>query len=439
MLLELIEAADFLEMIELKEMCVGQASPLIQPDNVFSWFSLSCEMNLSELLTRCVKIMTWQLHEIKSRQEFLELSSSELSIFFAEADQFDVDPDDLLGASFEWLRADPEFRIEFMEVLLKDIPMEKCSLQCIQEEEDKNGSLIEQNAKVYKLITKALIQIANRKPLREKRSAGKCMIAVGGSKCEQSWTLDSPVALTKLCTTPEENNLFDTSCCATPEGFAVTGGSADSVAAAMFHMESKTWEKLPDLKRYRSHHGSIYVKNRLFVVCGFVGYPNKNGSVHYLDKESGSWKAAPDMPVTAEVLHPESVSTGDDVFVLDTCESKRLFKISIDSMSWEEKAPLPGRTAEGARMISINEDRFCVVGGKKHLLAWYTPSTDTWVHKGARPLHWHKFGAVFHRNNTIMILGGDSHKCESYNMETDVWCRSELKIPGFHDMCAVQY
>ena len=37
---EVVEAADFLQLDELKQMCVDQAPPIIQPDNVLGWFKL---------------------------------------------------------------------------------------------------------------------------------------------------------------------------------------------------------------------------------------------------------------------------------------------------------------------------------------------------------------------------------------------------------------
>ena len=169
-LMDVIEAADFLQMDELKQMCLEQASPVIQPNNVISWFKLSDKMNLSELLSQCSKILTSQLDEIKAGQEFLELSISELSKYFSEATINDADPDDLVGASFDWVNADPEERGDVLEDLLNTVPMEKCSVQCLKEEKEKHESLLESNMKVYKLITKTLFQITAKDPVRMKRS-----------------------------------------------------------------------------------------------------------------------------------------------------------------------------------------------------------------------------------------------------------------------------
>ena len=101
LLRDVVEAADFLQMDELKQICVEKASMIVQPNNVISWFKLSDKMNLPELLAKCSEIMTSQLEEIKSGQEFLEMSISELSNYFTEAKKNEVDPDALLGAGLD--------------------------------------------------------------------------------------------------------------------------------------------------------------------------------------------------------------------------------------------------------------------------------------------------------------------------------------------------
>ena len=63
---DVVEAADFLQMDDLKQMCVEQATPLIHPKNVISWFKFSGRLNLPGLLSHCSNIMTSQLYEIRS-------------------------------------------------------------------------------------------------------------------------------------------------------------------------------------------------------------------------------------------------------------------------------------------------------------------------------------------------------------------------------------
>ena len=427
---DVVEAADYLQMDELKKMCIDQASPVIQPDNVISWFKFSDKMNLTELLSQCSQILTSQLDEIKAGQEFLELSISELSTYISEANRNEVDPDDLVGASFDWVNADPQGRSEVMADLLKTIPLEKCSLQCIREEEEKHEPLLESNVKAYKLITKSLVQIAGKEPVRKKRSkmiSDSTLLLVGGKYSNQCWLLDSASSLMEFSTIPAEHHHQRSSFCATPEGFAVTGG-IDSDDAAMFHMVSKKWKKLPHLMLKRSHHGSIFVKNLLFVISGCIN-GSLSDSVHYLN-ERGTWHTAPDIPEPVWHSSGAVVDTGEDVFVLDSYSTNKLFKMSIDTKSWVNKATLPGDVSGGARMIRVNKDKFCVAGGSKNILAWYTPSTDTWVH-GAKPLLTHRFGAVLHHHNTIMILGGeDQKKVESYDMDTGVWSVCDWEMPA---------
>ena len=189
------------------------------------------------------------------------------------------------------------------------------------------------------------------------------------------------------------------------EGFAVTGGE-DSDDAVMYVAESNKWKQLTRLLKVlikRDWHGSVFLKNLLFVFGGSIN-GIESSSVHYLD-ESGSWHVVPQLP--NRVNFPEVVSTDNyDVFLMDTFFTNKLYKMDVETKLWVSKARLPGDVSKGARTIYA-KDRLYVVGGKKKIIAWYIPSTDSWLH-GAKHQHLHFYGAVMHQKNTILLVGGES-------------------------------
>ena len=254
------------------------------------------------------------------------------------------------------------------------------------------------------------------------------LLLIGGNNNfglnSQSWLLDSSPKLSEFCRIPKQHRYKFSSFCKTPEGFAVTGGEG-SDDAVMYVAESNKWKQLTRLLEQRCCHGSIFLKNLVFVFGGWVN-PRYSGSVQYLD-ESGSWQVAPAIP--QGVRFPEVVKTDDDgVFLLDPWYRNELFRMDFETKLWVRKAALTGGLSEGARMTCVN-GKLCVAGGVKNILAWYTPSTDTWAH-GVKLQLRHYFGAVMHQNNTILVVGGeDQKKVESYDLDTGVWSVCNWEMP----------
>ena len=427
-LMDIIEAADYLLMDDLKQVCIDQAPAVLQPSNAISWFKFSDKMNLTDLHSQCSKIMTSQLHEIKSGQEFLELKIAELYHYLHEVKQMDADPDDLLGASLDWVNACPEDRGKKLEQLVQAAPMEQCSLQCLIEELQKYRALLCTNSNAALRYLQSMKHNPGTREFRRLKKVDPMYLIVGGNrfifKNNQCWLLDSTSSLTEFCEMPYEHLHRSSSFCPAPQGFILTGGE-DSDGTVMFNMKKKTWKKLTKMLIKRYAHGSAFVKGLLFIFGGFINECYSN-SVQYLD-ENGLWQSGPDLPMVA--VYPEVLCLGDDVYVLDTWNSNALFKLNIVSKLWSRMAQFPGGRSYGARMIQVN-DHLCLAGGENKILAWYSPSADTWSLTNATPHLHHSWGAVLHQHKTIMILGGVMQKkVESYDIDTGVWSVCDWEMP----------
>ena len=114
-----IEAADYLQLLELKEICLGDAAAAMQPANIVSWSKLADKLDIEELKWKCVKVMSSSLAEISRFAEFQELSFAEVNSFMSSSQETDVDPDDLLEATMEWINSKPSQRVNCMEELLQ--------------------------------------------------------------------------------------------------------------------------------------------------------------------------------------------------------------------------------------------------------------------------------------------------------------------------------
>ena len=428
-LMDIMEAADFLLMDELKQMCIQQACALLQPSNVIIWSKFSTKLDLTELYSACSKVMVSKLQEIKSGEDFLELNISELKSYIQDLKKNEADPNDLLIATLDWMNADPKGRGHAMKELLEVVPPEQCHLPCLEEVEEKYDSLLE-TCKVFDRIVECIVFYGDNELTREARPAKKSdfiHLVVGGCafsyKNPTCFLIDS--SFSEFCNLPLKFLHVDQSICKTPKGFILTGGQ-DSDDAAIYDIKSNSMKRLPSLLKPRHAHGSAFVKNQLFIFGGEInGLLSK--SVHYLD-EGGSWQAGPDIPTACYL--PQVVSMGeDDVFLMDTFESNGLFKLNVTKKLWSNLASLPGDSSDyGARLIQV-DDRLCLVGGDNCTLAWYTPSTDSWS-RGAELLLRHTFPATMHHEDTILILGGEHEvRVEAYDMNTGEWSICDRVMP----------
>ena len=426
---DVVAAADFLQMDELKQMCVEQASSVIDTDNVIGWFQLANRINLTDILPQCFKLMMSQLCIIKSGQEFLQLSFDELRNYLLDAGQNNVDADEILEAALDWLNDDVHRRSEVLEDLLLTVPLERCSLQCIKETEEKHASIFSKNLIVYRLLTKSLMSLADQEPLRKKRSKKIILIDGRSDYYNQWWRLHPPLSVSKFCTVPDEQVKECRSYCETSQGFAISGGTGrKGKDCVMYVGDTNEWIPLANLLVERHYHASLFVNNLLFIFGGYVDSV-WSSSVHYLD-ESGKWQETENIPEKAGL--PEVASIGKDVYLLEPVNSNKLFKMNTDTKKWSRKQTLQVDNrdgAHGARMIRINDDKLCVVGGFAKILAWYTPSTDTWVH-GTNPQLSHIGGAVVLHQKSILILGGSyEKKVERYDMESGEWSMCDWELP----------
>ena len=57
-LMELIAAADYLQMAELKEMCLAEVPDILEPANVISWWKEAAKMSYDTIKKPCEEIMT---------------------------------------------------------------------------------------------------------------------------------------------------------------------------------------------------------------------------------------------------------------------------------------------------------------------------------------------------------------------------------------------
>ena len=420
-----IEAADYLQLLELKEICLRDAALAVNPSNVVSWSKLADILDIEELKSKCVEIMSSSLAEVSKFEEFQELSFDDVNSFMSNAQEADVDPDDLLEASMEWINSKPSQRIDCMEELLEKIQLLECSVECLEHEIETHEALFMCCPVVNSRITKTLQDMAKLEGVRKKRGTKRnVMMVVVGGECEGyrnilCYKFDESLQFTELCQIPDHSIRFGV--CKFPGGFVLTGGSK-CVRCSMFVLATKSWEQLDSLKISRYGHGSIFAHGRIFVFGGCISRPK---SVHSLALDGGKWTEEPDLPIA--VYYPEVASVENSIFLLDV-ETNQILKIDANQKTWSHKEKMPGEKCKGARMVSA-QDKLFVSGGMNKVCAQYDPKTDTWCSLNAPTLK-HNFGALVTLEQKVYLIGGQNEDCiEEYDIDSKTWAVCDGQVP----------
>ena len=77
-LMDLIAAADYLQMTELKAMCLDEVPDILEPVNVISWWKEAAKMNYDAIKQPCEEVMAANIKQISHQTDFQNLDLSEM-------------------------------------------------------------------------------------------------------------------------------------------------------------------------------------------------------------------------------------------------------------------------------------------------------------------------------------------------------------------------
>ena len=421
---QFIRAADFLQLLELKQFCIEQVPSVLKPENVISWFRLAgLHSEMKDILILCSNILFHKFDEVCKGDEYTDMHVDEIATYLSDIKGKYIDPDDVLDSVIQWMNQDLTNRCSQIKDVLLNVELGKCSLACLKEKIKYFESLHKYIAvpELLREKEREISSLANARRIRGGYNV-KAVIAVIVSNVndENPWFRGYPDSVADFCRIPNQIHNLGSSLCKTPDGFIMTG----EYDATMYIAETKTWRKLNTLRTRRFAHGSLFVKGNLIISGGYIGH-HASASVELFNMEQRLWHGGPNLPNA--VMCPEMSCIDDDVFLLDT-RLGNLFCMDARRTSWDQKTP-PGINCSGVRMIPV-KGQLCVVGGRSRAHVWYTPSTDTWS-QVTPPIHEHVFSTVLLDGEDIVVLeNGEENKAERYNLGSKSWSAWPLKMPG---------
>ena len=427
-LMDLIVAADYLQMTDLKDECLNEVPAILGPSNVIEWWKEARKMNYDTIKKQCEEIMVANFNQISQQTDFLNLELDDMERYVSDIGRDTVSNDEAADAALRWTSHEEE-RITGLEDLLHNVQLNKCSDEGIKTVIKTHGSLLDKTPVVYKLLVNILADTET-----------DAVVIIGGQEGAEilsntvCWKVDKSNEVSHMNDIPIGNLGASISLCVIPQGFVITGGASEPICM-MFIALTKLWVRLQDLLVQRHGHGSICVENVLYILGGFIGKPRKgiecSDSVHSMELKYGKWSDGPSLPLG--VKFPKVTNIVKSLYLLDAEDSKKLWNLDVDEGVWTELAPLPiEKDCNGVNMISAR-GRLFVAGGQHRVCAFYQPKSDTWC-TGQHPLREHRYGALTYHNNRLLLLGGyldggGTDEVEDYNIDEDKWSLCSYRMP----------
>ena len=316
-LMELIAAADYLQMTDLKEMCLGEVPCILESGNVISWWKEAAKMNYNTIKNQSEEMIAANFKQISRQIGFLNLDMNEMDYCMSDICCDTVNSDDILDAVMRWTSHEEE-RVQNLEGLLQKVKLNTCSVEGMKNAMETYESLLDKTPVVCKLLMKTLADIA----VEISKKMTDTVIIVGGQEGETvsdvCWKVYQSDAILQFCEIPIDELEAKHSVCKIPQGFVITGG-ADSCQCIMFTALTKSWVRLQDILEQRQCHGSVCVNEVLYVLGGYLGESEEDrkhtNSVDSMVMKHGNWENGPNLPLV--VKFPKVSNCDESLYLLD--------------------------------------------------------------------------------------------------------------------------
>ena len=191
-LMELLKASDYLQIKQLKEMCVDEIPTILEPANAISWMQLADKLNLPDVKPLCMDMMVSNFPEVSQQKDFLALSDTEVQDYFGAVNTSDINSDDILNSTMTWINHDAENRLIHLEDLLKQVELSNCSVQALADVMRTYKVLVVSNMDVFTMLMDAIKENSAKQEekqlLKTKAPIKKTLVIVGGQINGHVWS-----------------------------------------------------------------------------------------------------------------------------------------------------------------------------------------------------------------------------------------------------------
>ena len=438
-ILELIEACDYLQMSELQETCEKFVGSFLLPSNVLSFWTKSARCHMSKTTIHlCTDMIGNYYDKIIQTSQFLDLALRDVIEIITRICRKKLSSRDALEALNRWhdgnqsagTRSVDRSEIKKMIHILK---REGCTgLEKPEEKRMGLGDLLDRLQDAG-FETKRVNSVTSQ--------TSKLLIGGGLIDDEQFdarnfnvFSVSEERGVEDYCSMPEWHR-NQQSMCATPQGFALTGGKG-SRQYFTFNVVTREWQEGSALLTARYDHASRYVVGSIFLFCGCEGddeLPSATVHAMPLHISGATWLTFPPMPFA--IAHPSITDDGRRIYMWDRVKSLLLCYDPM-SFSWISTAIIPAISVDLQKNLcgdgSIVYARGRVYLVDKGVCAWYHMATNRWMPLPL-PQHTHSLAPFVCYKDKLLLLGGgvrgDNTRIAEFDLDTHKWSVKSYELP----------
>ena len=436
--MDLLSAADYLELEEVKKFCFEFLISILAPD---TWYAIltAADLYRNEPLKCCVnQYLTFNLDQIIKSNDFESLSKEDVLSLFDSLDRFKIKESSIYQAFIAWTKADEGDRKMKLSDLLQWIKFDRLSAEFCDEVISKED-LILQNVECLKFLCQAF----SRKLLDAKRHGQ--IISFGGTHSKLVLSVYSCCREEELLTFPNmpgcdqfgyrkslKLNDFVFSIGGTEDGL---GNGSVEVWKINLKGHHKQWQQMASLNEGRGSSGAAVFGGKLVVAGGHMFCHSFNAlkSVEVYSDESNDWNEI--SPMNEARYGTSLVNCDGSLYAVGGvvhhwhCESN-VERLSGLESEWKYVKAMQARRIWHAA-VSCNG---CVyaLGGKNRAdkklksVEKYDPLVDEWSYVSDMSTERSGLAACV-MNGKIYVVGGEGENgkricsIDCYNPINDSW------------------
>ncbi|KAK5860977.1 hypothetical protein PBY51_022410 [Eleginops maclovinus] len=431
----LLEAADLLQFISVKQACEEFLIRLLDVDNCLGMHAFA-ELHLCPGLEReARRVMLGRFTELIQQDEFLELDHEKMGSVLAAKNLTMQRDDVLIDAVAKWVTHDLDNRVHCAADLLQAIHLDLDEIYFKATLEVPRQCLLNSEGKFKSMIIQALR--SNGKEISTTRKMSSSMYIVGGyywhPLCEvHIWDPISDTWVQGKDMPDHARESYSVSLLGA--NIYVTGGYRTNTVEALdtvsvYNCDFDEWIDGCPMITARYYHCSVALHGCIFAIGGYRGGAPEQETEYY-DPLKKKWFPLAKMiqgvgNATASVLGEKIYVTGGHYGYRGNCtyEKIQVYKPDVDEWSIITISPHP---EYGLCSVSL-DNKLYLVGGQTTIADCYDIERDEWRPISVMKERRMECGAVV-INGSIYVTGGYSYSkgtylqsIEKYDPELDSW------------------
>lgn len=449
---DLIMAADYLIITDLKQMATEYLVSLLSVSNCVLMYDFAVHCNCVEIQLAAARMIRDNFAEVSNATEFLEMDYEFLTSLVSDDNIVVSREEEVYEAVLHWVKHDVEKRQAYFEKLFGKVRLFSMSKEYIRDHIE-GETFVNNNVACMKLLIQGLNAFVfqdcegprsgNLKPRKCLEKEVSVIVATGGLTRGKS--LKNVMAYY-----PEQNSwhqLADMSSDRNEHAVVVCGrflycigGYPRGSSVDRFDPLTNTWSQVADLVQRTFAPAAVLCDEKIYVFGGKDGFQAIN-TVQCYQPDSDSWSLGPAMRHARKALC--AVEFEGHVYAIGGCENDNyslntVEKLNVDTNEWTEASPMAEERKYAC--AAVLGDKIVVIGGFQGTSSSalgsceiYSPRDDQWSTL-ANVNCPRAAGGVGRVGGKIYVFGGRHNSqavdsVEWYDEENGKWIVDESVMP----------